>query len=354
MTRKTIALSTLLGAITISGFGQAPLTTVDQVPPALPSVGPGQIAALFLWSTDATLGPVQQVTATSLPLPGELAGISVIVIDGARNEVGKAGLISVERCCFEEDGILITLQWPTNAPQSVSQGSVFVEVRSNGRKVAFRGLNNIGRLRLLSGCSHQPGHLPERENCNRHARPLVTHADGSLVTPANPAQSGETVVIYAVGPSEAIRQVPTGHPSPNPPLELPKAFRVSFDIAFGGSRNPITENPVPADYVSLTPGAVGLYQIHAKVPELPAGTPLCATGPLTEFSIQANMTITVRAGPGSDRGVIGLDRIGMCAVPSEGQAKAEGQAKKDGRSKLASPDAPRFDPEGFPLGWRVP
>jgi uncharacterized protein (TIGR03437 family) len=89
---------------------------------------------------------------------------------------------------------------------------------------------------------------------------IAQHAtDFSLVLPTAPAKPGEGLVIYLAGLGAATNQPASGAGAPAPPTD-PK---VPVVLTING-------NSVPADFVGLTPGAVGLYQINFT---LPADTP---------------------------------------------------------------------------------
>ena len=123
--------------------------------------------------------------------------------------------------------------------------------------------------------------------------------------------------------------------SPSPAIEATNILLVSLDFAYDGGRNPRTERFLPPAYAALTPGAVGLYQIHVVVPEVPPGTVPCTTNP--NAPVASNLSIAVRR--------YGTDRIGICVEPPGVDGKAS-QVRR-----AIPPDAPRFDPAGFPIGW---
>ena len=97
--------------------------------------------------------------------------------------------------------------------------------------------------------------------------PIVTHADGSLVTPGSPAQLGETVVLFGTGVRTLTNLPPSGHPSPSEPLavcaETPRAFLSGGQFSEEAS----------VAFCGLTPGFAGLVQINIRLPEnRPPGT----------------------------------------------------------------------------------
>jgi uncharacterized protein (TIGR03437 family) len=97
--------------------------------------------------------------------------------------------------------------------------------------------------------------------------PIVTHADGSLVTPTSPARLGETVVLYGTGVGTLTNPPATGQPAPSGPLAVCTAAPRAF--LSGGE---FSEEAV-VDFCGLTPGFAGLIQINIRVPQnRPPGT----------------------------------------------------------------------------------
>lgn len=93
---------------------------------------------------------------------------------------------------------------------------------------------------------------------------IATHADGTLLTDASPAQPGEIVVIYATG---------LGATEPNPnPGEIPQS--AASMAALGSLAISLNGNVLPSyliKYAGATPGSAGLYQINLELPQ-DAGT----------------------------------------------------------------------------------
>jgi uncharacterized protein (TIGR03437 family) len=70
---------------------------------------------------------------------------------------------------------------------------------------------------------------------------------------------------------------------------------------------PLTVNPVP-DFVGLTPGQVGLYQINLRIPAPIPTVPACGgTGPYSQ--VASNLTITLASIYGS------YDAAPICVKP---------------------------------------
>lgn len=95
----------------------------------------------------------------------------------------------------------------------------------------------------------------------------ATHAaTGQLVTPANPAQGGETIVLYVTGMGTVSPAIQDGAVGPSSPLSYSDLFdagnlAVYFnDYTTGGSA---AGNVL---YAGLVPTLAGLYQINVQVP----------------------------------------------------------------------------------------
>ncbi|MEZ5402293.1 MAG: hypothetical protein R2729_21645 [Bryobacteraceae bacterium] len=304
--------------------------------PRLPSVYPGHITTLLILGIEA---PPTPAYASTFPLPTELSGISVLARTGQKEQ--KAPILSVLQCCVGRPmGAAITIQWPDIFDTLSGQE---VAVIMNGRPVASEEVVFAGSTRILSGsCAGQPRAvyaLPEEPSCDRNARPLVTHADGGLVRAGNPARPGETLIVYAVGVTSVDGEVPIGIPSPAPPIRV-NFVRASLDYAYDGGRNPETENFQSADYAGLTPGGVGVTQIHVKVPELPDSLLPCSEDP--RRPVTSNLTISILTDVFTNGG--GRDRIGICVDPGP----VEGKQNPIPTRRHAS-ERPRFDPSRFPL-----
>jgi len=151
-----------------------------------------------------------------------------------------------------------------------------------------------------SGSGSSPNGLP--------CAPLVTHANGSMVTPENPAQGGEELVAYAVGLGLTTPAVPTGQAAAaaTPTYE-------TFLLDYNFQPNALPAQPIQSfilpvglapSYSGLAPGYVGLYQVNFSVPQPPASVLPCAS------KVQSNLTVSVG-------GQYSFDGAGICVAPSE-------------------------------------
>jgi uncharacterized protein (TIGR03437 family) len=89
--------------------------------------------------------------------------------------------------------------------------------------------------------------------------PFLVKVDGSLVSPANPAKVGDTLVMYVQGLGLSSVPVQAGVPAPS--MLLPATLPV--DLLIGGQRQKVL-------YAGFTPGSVSLAQINFTVTSAPA------------------------------------------------------------------------------------
>ena len=85
---------------------------------------------------------------------------------------------------------------------------------------------------------------------------IVTHADGSLVTPSSPARGGETVVVYMSGNGPVDAAQITGEAASATSLARTRQLPV---VRIGG-------RDAAVSFSGLTPGFVGLYQVNVVIP----------------------------------------------------------------------------------------
>lgn len=144
--------------------------------------------------------------------------------------------------------------------------------------------------------------------------PLVTHADGSLVSAISPANAGEALTAWVFGLGSTTPAAATGQIARAAPAA--EQFYLDFNYSINAlATKPFTGDPdrVPLKpaYAGLAPGYVGLYQVNFTVPEGPAnGIGRCATpgsyAPGTNV-IQSNLTVSIG-------GQFSFDGAGICVA----------------------------------------
>ncbi len=340
---KRLVLLTLLALLNcVAGNGQTSNVVVGSDPflPVPLVAAPGEVTTIFVQGIGSQLR--ERVAATSLPLPTILAGISVSLTQRAAPQgplpVPLFAVFPISACAnpgipscgrltaitlqipFELVAILGPAGGPTVAHLVVSENgrsgdSIEILPVTDHIHVLRRGDTIIG-----SGAMSLD---PSRE------QPIVTHADGTLVTSANPARPGETLVLYAVGLGLFSRLVKSGEPSPlpSPAGELPITF--NFHPNAGPSKPfpglPVIQGlqtganrwfqPQTTAFAGLVAGFVGLYQVNFVVPEPPSSLLPCrGEGP------RSNLTVSV-GGPMS------FDGAGICVVPPAAAVNSDSQGK---------------------------
>ena len=95
---------------------------------------------------------------------------------------------------------------------------------------------------------------------NIAGRPIVTHLDGTLVTPCSPTRPGETVTGWATGLGRVSPEVGSGLPAPIPDGNTPLSVVMNLvEIEIGGVKARVW-------FAGLAPGFAGLYQINFESP----------------------------------------------------------------------------------------
>jgi uncharacterized protein (TIGR03437 family) len=301
-------------------------------------VSPGQITTLFVSGLKTVL--TQPIKASATPLPTALAGISVTINQTAPKQLVPAPVLAVQqidRCSHggappppnvTGDCLItaITVQIPfelaippSNSDAAPSTTEAVV-TENNVASKAFRLVVVPDVLHVLTTCDSFPGMQVDLSSSSASSGvclPVVTHADGRMVGPNLPATPGETIVIYAVGLGQTTPAVKTGDPTPTPAPTVRSdspfftrgvGLQFDFRVNAGPSRpyvNPTVMRPVglaTPEFVGLTPGLVGLYQINVKLPDMfPPVDPCSATSVLIGTTVSdmfsnialSNLTISI-------------------------------------------------------------
>ncbi len=302
--------------------------------PAPVSVAPGEILTFFVDGLGISL--TQPMRAPSGPLPTTLAGINVTLRQATDTPVPIIEVRPVSTCPHTVTNgmipvicgglIAITVQIPYEAvalcplcasPIPLLPTQLLVSV--NGHTGVPFELNALAdEVHIVTSCDvlEQPfGTPPPFNNTGLPCSPMVTHADGSLVSASAPAKIGETLTAWAFGLGQTSPAAITGQPAADG-APVAETFFLDFNYTVNALPikpyigRPDVKPPKPI-YAGLAPGFAGLYQINFTVPPQPAGgTPLCALpgtfGPGANAA-QSNLTVSVG-------GAFSFDGAGICVA----------------------------------------
>jgi uncharacterized protein (TIGR03437 family) len=197
--------------------------------PVTNSVAPGEFVTLF----GSGLSAATQVA--SLPFPTVLSGVQVTVN-------GRPAPIYA----VSPGQVSIIMPFATPAYSFAT-----VQVVNNGSKS-----NPI----TLYTATSAPGVFTTSQNGVGPA--AVTHTDGAVVTAANPAKAGETLVVYVNGLGAVSPAVIDGTAAPVSPLSMVVDSKVSVVIV---DQNGKSHSTVIV-FKGLAPTFAGLYQINFTLP----------------------------------------------------------------------------------------
>jgi len=199
----------------------------------LPGVCPGGLATIFGQDLSDITG---SITATTTPLPIELAGIQVQV-----NGI-YAGMYSIANT-NGQDQISFQVPWETDTGPNAAQVTIFNSGDVVGTVQADSFIEDPGIF--VSG-----------------GYPVAAAPDGSLISADNPAAPGDTLVVYTTGLGPVSLNLLDGDPAPLSPLAHTQD---PFQVLVAGE-------PCEVAFSGLAPGFVGVYQLNIVLPsDVPPG-----------------------------------------------------------------------------------
>ncbi|MEZ5352327.1 MAG: hypothetical protein R2762_06785 [Bryobacteraceae bacterium] len=227
-------------ALTASGLSMVPLAAPS--PATRPSINPGGLVDIANYQPRVAPGGLFSIfganlaeseSASSTPLPKRMGGVCVTV----ENEPIPLVMTSPGQI-----NALIPIRYPA--------GRFQVVVRNIGGKTA-------SAQRPLDVQKYAPAVLADPTT----QRAYVFHADGSPVTPDNPAKRDRPIVMYAIGLGATKGPaIGDGEATPSGEASLTDRVQVYFgDPTYNGSE-------IIVDWSGLVPGYVGLYQLNLRVP----------------------------------------------------------------------------------------
>lgn len=329
---KAVALCFVVsnGAAILSAQTQSQIVSAGYAIPQSNLVAArGQVVTLF-----ANGLSVPDASATSIPLPTTLSGVSVRVTSQIPNYPKLLPIFSIVSydSCAGNSGTpcpltLITVEVPTEPtctgglPNSCDNFyvSILLTVAVNGNAGQSIPLAvTYSQAHIVNACDTIFGTI------GGICYSLVTHADGTFVGDAGYpngrfATPGETITFYAVGLGATDPIVPTGQASPASPLAtipanalpLLVSYRLSLPAASPGP--PVAWAPIgrwiyPA-YVGLVAGFVGLYQVNVTLPaELAQAQAMQVIG-------GCPLTTRIAVGAGDFGAADGISYVDLCVQP---------------------------------------
>lgn len=282
-------------------------------------VAPGQIATLQVIGLKTILP--QPLTASNVPLPTVLDGISVTiqqeVIDVVTTlPVPQVAISQSNGCGSYPPTVGCTITWIT------------VEIPMETMPKLFPGAWPVSWLAISeNGVNSQEFSIVPLP-ANTHFL-TATHADGSLITAKSPAKASETIVIYAYGLGQTTPFVPAGAVTPIPAPQAANYIYVDFNFSpNAGPTYPYIDPKqgpvnVPA-FAGLTPGQIGLYQVNVKLPDNFPAVSACSNAFSPYYSaIMSNLTIDITTyynlGGLSDGAAPSFDAAPICVQPPVSQ-----------------------------------
>lgn len=297
-------------------------------------VSRGQVVTFYVHGVGASL--TQPVAAPSLPLPTELAGISVRLNPGTPIDrlvplfrVDPVPACETDAPFFQCGSVAaITLQIPLEFRGGADFLGEYLAFYEGGELQSEILLVSFPQAHIVRTGDSVASVLAHPPPCDPD-HPIISHADGSSVTLDNPAQLGEILTLLAVGtefgPDTALLQ--TGAPAPDN-----ITIGVGLALDFGANLPPLypdyrgdIRDPLPVGLVhaGMVPGQVGIHRIDFQIPaEAPPGTPICGGVVVSNLTVNIGFGNRAAVNGGSTPGA--SDGAGIC-VAVAAQTKAVSQ-----------------------------
>ena len=294
------------------------------------SVAPGQIATFFAAGFGSALPGV--VSAPPGALPIILSGINVTLQQGGVStpvpiqserpiSMCPDASASSQASCSTITAVTVQIPYELVTPcplceRPISASPATLVIGQSLQTGTAIELNPVGdEVHVLTACDialAQSSAPPPVNLTGLPCAPMVTHADGSLVSAANPASVGEEVVAWVFGLGQTNPAATTGQVAKAAPTA--ETFYLDFNYQVNAlpakpfTGEPDVKPPQPL-FAGLAPGFVGLYQVNFIVPQQPPnGTPRC-TAPGTAAAganiAQSNFTVSIG-------GQFSFDGAGIC------------------------------------------
>ncbi len=218
---------------------------------AQPSIGSGGVVNGASFASGQPVAPGSIISIFGANLADSTAGASKLPLSPALNHVSvsfdvPSANISVPGYFFYVSPGQLNVQVPW---ELAGQTTAMLKVRID---------DVVSSVYQLSLSDSAPGIF--QYSLGGQTLGVVTHADGSVVTPSNPAHANETVVVYATGVGPVDQPQASGEPAAAQPLANTKQTPT---VTVAGQNASVF-------FSGLAPFFVGLNQINVTIP---AGAP---------------------------------------------------------------------------------
>lgn len=222
-----LGINVALPAPTFSGTGPylnpTGVVNAASFAPFTAGVSPGELLTLYGTGLADSL-----VEASGIPFPSTLGNVQVMIN-------GVAAPI------YYVSPTQISAIVPYEVSTAVAAVQVITDGNASNTVTLFTNLTSVGVFSMTQ---------------NGLGYGAVEHANGSLVTPSNPAQIGETVSVYLTGLGAVSPTIPDGAAGPVGTLSQ-TTNTITADI------NNVTATVA---YSGLAPQLAGLYQVNLTIP----------------------------------------------------------------------------------------
>jgi uncharacterized protein (TIGR03437 family) len=209
--------------------------------PATASVAPGELLELFGTGL-APAGTAIQVQGGQ-PFPTNGVGGVTVTINGL-----KCPVYSVT-----PTALAVAVPYALASNQT---GLANVQVNNNGV------LSNVVQMYLTDAL---PGSFTQGADGIGYG--ATTHLNGQLITPSNPAQPNENIVLYLTGLGTVTPTIADGAIASSTTLSYADLYNSgNLAVNFYDFSNPNTGYPGTVGFAGLVPTLAGLYQINVQLP----------------------------------------------------------------------------------------
>jgi uncharacterized protein (TIGR03437 family) len=305
----------LFGLLVSGSFLCGQIVGSGYTAPTPVSVAPGQVATFYVSGLSSLTG----ITATLQQLSGNtvapVQSVNAVPLCPDPSAISATGCASLTAVTVQIPYELVPV-CPLCDSRPVSLNAATLLISQNGRPAGVIELNALAdEVHVLTSCdvALSPP-TPQPNLTGLPCSPLVTHANGSLVSAGNPANAGEALTIWAFGLGQTNPAATTGQVSKIAPTA--ETFNLDFSYQINAlPAKPFTGEPdrIPLYplFSGLSPGYIGLYQINVAVPPGPAnGIEQCSQlGALAPGGNAAQSNLTVSIG-----GQSSFDGAGICVA----------------------------------------